>query len=128
MWSELCTHSKYNLHIPPHGIMSICRTFYNPLKTACAFRSKFLKLSPGNIRLMSSEIQYNHILVSRPEPAVALVTLNRPKALNALSSPLFVELNQAFRDADDDPSVSAIVLTGSEKAFAGSLVDTKFEN
>ncbi|KAG6821031.1 hypothetical protein H0H93_007921 [Arthromyces matolae] len=61
---------------------------------------------------------YQHILVSRPEPAVALVTLNRPKALNALSSPLFAELNQAFYDADTDPSVSAIVLTGSEKAFA----------
>ncbi|KAG6886297.1 hypothetical protein C0993_006707 [Termitomyces sp. T159_Od127] len=98
--------------------MSICRILYNPLKTACVFRSKLIKLSPGNIRLMSTETQYNHILVSRPEPAVALVTLNRPKALNALSSPLFLELNQAFREADGDPSVSAIVLTGSEKAFA----------
>ncbi|KAG6861671.1 hypothetical protein C0995_013240 [Termitomyces sp. Mi166 len=95
----------------------ICRAFYNSLKIAPVSRSKFVRLSPGNIRRMSTET-YNYILVSRPEPAVALVALNRPKALNALSSPLFVELNQAFREADADPSVSAIVLTGSEKAFA----------
>lgn len=63
--------------------------------------------------------QYNFILTSRPEPAVTLITLNRPKALNALSSPLFKELNQALADADNDNSVGAIVLTGSEKAFAG---------
>jgi enoyl-CoA hydratase len=47
------------------------------------------------------------------------VTLNRPKSLNALSSPLFKELNQALEDADKDDSVGAMVLTGSEKAFAG---------
>ena len=71
----------------------------------------------GSIRLMSS--QYNYILTSRPEPSVTLITLNRPKALNALSSPLFAELNQALREADNDASVGAVVLTGSEKAFAG---------
>ncbi|KAJ7078853.1 enoyl-CoA hydratase [Mycena belliarum] len=65
-------------------------------------------------RLMS----YNCILVARPEPNVALITLNRPKALNALSSPLFTELNQAFLELDADDEVRAIVLTGSEKAFA----------
>jgi len=66
---------------------------------------------------MSSQ-SYEYILVSRPEPAVVLVTLNRPKSLNALSSPLFKELNAALKEADQDDSVSALVLTGSEKAFA----------
>jgi len=47
------------------------------------------------------------------------VTLNRPKALNALSSPLFEELNDALRKLDEDETIGAIVLTGSEKAFAG---------
>ncbi|KAF9467348.1 ClpP/crotonase-like domain-containing protein [Collybia nuda] len=61
---------------------------------------------------------YTYIIASRPEPAVALITLNRPKALNALCSPLFVELNQALKDLDNDASVGAVVLTGSEKAFA----------
>ncbi|KAG6866659.1 hypothetical protein C0991_000769 [Blastosporella zonata] len=78
----------------------------------------FIKLSPRNNRMMSTEPQYNYILATRPEPAIALITLNRPKALNALSSPLFEELNAALRDADADDSVSAIVLTGSERAFA----------
>jgi enoyl-CoA hydratase len=67
---------------------------------------------------MSSQ-SYEYILVSRPEPSVVLVTLNRPKSLNALSSPLFKELNAALKQADEDDSVGAMVLTGSEKAFAG---------
>lgn len=68
---------------------------------------------------MSSEApQYENILVSRPDPGVVLVQLNRPKALNALSSALFKELNEALSIADQDDSVGAMVLTGSEKAFA----------
>lgn len=47
------------------------------------------------------------------------VTLNRPRTLNALSSALFTELNQALKKFDDDDATGAIVLTGSEKAFAG---------
>ncbi|EON65361.1 enoyl-CoA hydratase [Coniosporium apollinis CBS 100218] len=46
------------------------------------------------------------------------VQLNRPKALNALCTPLFVELNDALRKLDADKEIGAIVLTGSEKAFA----------
>lgn len=46
------------------------------------------------------------------------VTLNRPRALNALSTALFDELNDAMRGLDSDPSTAAIVLTGSTKAFA----------
>jgi 1,4-dihydroxy-2-naphthoyl-CoA synthase len=47
------------------------------------------------------------------------VTLNRPKALNALSSPLFKELNNALVKFEEDKEIGAIVLTGSDKAFAG---------
>lgn len=61
---------------------------------------------------------YENILVSSPAAGVKLITLNRPKALNALNSALFHELNEATEDADNDPSIGAIVLTGSEKAFA----------
>lgn len=78
------------------------------------------------VRLMSSQTagesqkSYEYILISRPEPSVVLVTLNRPKALNALCSPLFQELNEALKEADEDDSVGAMVLTGSERAFAGT--------
>ena len=59
------------------------------------------------------------ILTSRsPSNHVAILTLNRPKALNALSSPLFAELNAELLKADDDESVRAIVVTGGEKVFA----------
>ncbi|KAI9442646.1 ClpP/crotonase-like domain-containing protein [Lactarius indigo] len=56
--------------------------------------------------------QYENILTARPEPGVALVTLNRPKALNALNSAL------ALRLIDADKEIGAIVITGSERAFA----------
>jgi enoyl-CoA hydratase len=47
-----------------------------------------------------------------------LVTLNRPKALNALCTPLITELNQALAAFDASADVRAILLTGSQKAFA----------
>jgi enoyl-CoA hydratase len=49
---------------------------------------------------------------------VGLVTLHRPSALNALSSKLVAELLEALARFDADDNVGAIVLTGSEKAFA----------
>jgi enoyl-CoA hydratase len=49
---------------------------------------------------------------------VALITLNRPKALNALNSQLMKELIAAVSAADGDDGIGCIVLTGSERAFA----------
>jgi enoyl-CoA hydratase len=60
---------------------------------------------------------YEHILVET-RGAVGLITLNRPKALTALSSPLMAELTQALGAFEADSSIGAMVLTGSEKAFA----------
>ncbi len=49
---------------------------------------------------------------------VAVITLNRPKALNALNDQLMTELGQALLAFDADEAIGCIVLTGSEKAFA----------
>ncbi len=49
---------------------------------------------------------------------VGLVTLNRPESLNALCSPLIAELNEALDAFEADPEIGAIVLAGSERAFA----------
>jgi enoyl-CoA hydratase len=49
---------------------------------------------------------------------VGLITLNRPKALNALNDSLMDELGEALRTFDSDEGIGAIVITGSEKAFA----------
>lgn len=46
------------------------------------------------------------------------VQLHRPKALNALFTPLILELNAALKAFDRDAGIGAMVLTGSEKAFA----------
>lgn len=70
-------------------------------------------------RAMSSQHSYTHILTTRPEPSVSLITLNRPKALNALSTPLMIEINRALDEAENDEDIGAVVLTGSERAFAG---------
>src|SRR3989442_8303258 len=49
---------------------------------------------------------------------VGLITLDRPRQLNALSPQLMQELGKALLDFDADPGVGAIVITGSDKAFA----------
>jgi enoyl-CoA hydratase len=47
-----------------------------------------------------------------------LIRLNRPQALNALCDQLMIELGTALRVFDKDPAIAAIIITGSEKAFA----------
>ncbi|KOB69732.1 Enoyl-CoA hydratase, partial [Operophtera brumata] len=59
---------------------------------------------------------------------VQSVKLNRPKALNALCKPLFVELGKAVRDFDADDSISAIIITGNEKAFAAGADIKEMQN
>jgi enoyl-CoA hydratase/carnithine racemase len=61
---------------------------------------------------------YENIIVEKKDGNVAQITLNRPKALNALCIALFNDLHKALKELDSDPSVGAIVLTGSQKAFA----------
>jgi enoyl-CoA hydratase len=60
---------------------------------------------------------YEHILVDRQE-RVGRITLNRPKALNALNSGLIAELVQALTEFDRDPGIGCAIITGSERAFA----------
>ncbi|ORX57021.1 ClpP/crotonase [Hesseltinella vesiculosa] len=60
---------------------------------------------------------YSHIL-TETRGKVGLITLNRPKALNALCNDLFTEVNDALRKYDNDSNIGAVVITGSQKAFA----------
>jgi len=63
-------------------------------------------------------VRFENILYEK-KGAIAYVTLNRPKVLNALSQAVFSELKAAFEDARDDASVRSVILTGSgDKAFA----------
>lgn len=68
------------------------------------------------------------LLVERKVPAVVL-TLNRPAARNALSSPLLARVRSALLEAEQDPEIRGVVLTGSEKFFsAGADLKEAMEN
>jgi enoyl-CoA hydratase len=60
---------------------------------------------------------YENILVET-RGRVGLITLNRPKALNALNDALIDELGEALHAFDTDDNIGAMIVTGSEKAFA----------
>ena len=60
---------------------------------------------------------YENIIVETRD-AVGLITLNRPKALNALNKALVAEMRDALDAFEADDAIGAIVVTGSEKAFA----------
>lgn len=60
---------------------------------------------------------YENILVEA-KGKTGIITLNRPKALNALNIKLIAEMNAALDHFDADSNIAAIILTGSEKAFA----------
>jgi enoyl-CoA hydratase len=91
---------------------SVSKLDYTPLSCFSSvgnyLSSCFIILGPTN---------YKNILFEQKDK-VGLITLNRPKALNALCQELFVELNDLLAKVDNDSSIGAIVLTGSEKAFA----------
>jgi enoyl-CoA hydratase len=53
--------------------------------------------------------------------AVRILTMNRPQARNALSTELFVALHDALLQADLDPAVGAVVLTGADPAFCAGV-------
>src|ERR1039457_2037881 len=62
-------------------------------------------------------MSYANILVET-RGRVGLVTLNRPKALNALNDALMDELGHALAKFDADENIGCMVITGSDKAFA----------
>ena len=63
-------------------------------------------------------MNYELIQVRTEAEKVGIITLNRPKQLNALNSELMVEMGTALKIFDADPHIGCIILTGNEKAFA----------
>jgi enoyl-CoA hydratase len=60
---------------------------------------------------------YKTILIERRKSGVALATLNRPEKLNAVNDTLHHELMRVSRDADADPDVKVLLITGAGRAF-----------
>jgi len=66
--------------------------------------------------------------VTRIDPGVAVLTLNRPDKLNAVNLKMMMELRQALRALDEDPGAKVIVLNGAGRAFcAGADLDWSAE-
>lgn len=68
---------------------------------------------------MSSDTQAVVLVEKRDE--IAIVTLNRPKAMNALSRELRVAIAETFDALEADPAIRVVVLTGAGKAFCAGL-------
>ena len=66
---------------------------------------------------------YSNIVVEKKgkDNNVGFIQLNRPKALNALCDALMKEMQSALNDFSKDKDIGCVLLTGSEKAFAGTL-------
>lgn len=76
-----------------------------------------------NLQKGMSTQQFQYVLVEK-RGRVGLITLNRPKALNALCNDLMKELDIALKELEEDASIGAIVLTGSERSFAGIIISS----
>ena len=63
-------------------------------------------------------MDFQNIIAEKKDDGVALITLNRPDALNALNDALINELGTAIDTFETDTDIGCIVITGSEKAFA----------
>ncbi|MGE0217179.1 enoyl-CoA hydratase [Mycolicibacterium sp.] len=59
-----------------------------------------------------------YVVVERPRPQVALVTLNRPERMNSMAFDVMVPLKSAFDELTYDNSVRAVVLTGAGRGFS----------
>lgn len=80
--------------------------------------ARIARQSRSVVRSLSSSTGSYNTILTETRGSVAVITLNRPKALNALCDELIAELNTAASQLDKDPNVKAIVITGSDRAFA----------
>ena len=67
------------------------------------------------------------MILTETQGRAAIIRLNRPQALNALCDELMAELRQALLGFEADPAIAAIILTGSEKAFAAGADITQMQ-
>ena len=63
---------------------------------------------------------YKEILYEKQRGGV-LITLNRPEALNAITRPMLKELHHALDEAEADPEIRAVVITGAGRAFSSGF-------
>ena len=85
---------------------SSIRPFINSIRSLQYSPSRYLSVQPSEM------------ITFEQRHRVGLITLNRPKALNALCDQLMAELRQTVQTCDNSEEIGAVVITGSEKSFA----------
>lgn len=96
------------------ALMSLNDEYNNKACSPFLIKSKLFNAASKNFEMIKAEKKGE-------KQNVGFIQLNRPKALNALCDQLMSELQDALDDFETDKTVGAIVITGSEKAFAGKL-------
>ena len=64
-------------------------------------------------------MDYENILVEHPAPGVGLVKMNQPRAFNTLSGPMLDDVMSALEAMNADETIGCMVLTGTDRVFAG---------
>ncbi|PSN33276.1 hypothetical protein C0J52_21087 [Blattella germanica] len=97
-------------------VQTVTRLFLSHSRASCTSRL----LPVISMKHASTASTYQFILTEKcgEKKNVGLITLNRPKQFNVVSAGLLAEMANAVQEFDKDESVAAIVVTGSEKAFA----------
>jgi enoyl-CoA hydratase/carnithine racemase len=72
--------------------------------------------APSSAASSAAALTLENVLYEK-KGAIAYVTVNRPKVLNALNTPTWKDLRTAFEDARDDTTVRGVILTGAGRAF-----------
>ena len=105
----------------------LCRTAAVLLQSAT--RATHVSASAA-ARHCTSASPYEYIIVEKrgEKHDVGFIQLNRPKALNALCDGLMLEVGRALDDFEADGSIGAVVLTGSERAFAAGADIKEMQN
>lgn len=76
-----------------------------------------LESPPSLVYFLKAKMNFENVIVEK-DGAVAVVTLNRPQALNALSYSLVKDLSLAMQELDQDGEIRVIIVTGGDKVFA----------
>jgi enoyl-CoA hydratase/carnithine racemase len=71
--------------------------------------------------MVMEQAQKNDEVLYAVDAAIATITLNRPERMNTISRPMLAQLSAALLEADRDPAVRAVILTGSGRAFCAGL-------
>jgi enoyl-CoA hydratase/carnithine racemase len=77
--------------------------------------------APATEKQPAATIGLANVLYEKKD-AIAYVTVNRPKVLNALNTPTWADIRTAFEDARDDSAVRGVILTGACTTRAGAIL------